>query len=632
MAAKPIFSQKPRRLRFSAGLFIAPKSLKITDMKPDLRGKMIGLSDMLVELPSSRSLATGLLLVGFAAGFLMRIVQDPSKVFEAIWYGGTEGFCWLFLPALLAAALASSFTKKKFFQYYLATSFVATVVVAIGYIAGVTFLKQFSLGLNAVVLVSNAFAVLVWFIAARVVLTLNTAKSLMISLAHPVFNLAFIAAAAMLGIAQGGLGIDLTTVTLIKFAVSTGILLTALGAMVYVLNAPSKRNFGVSTVEAITLFFGQWIHGDKGLEDFLGAFGQTVQTMMGAVVFRRRNGSIKSVFAVPHVHYGPFGTLGGSRLPQVLSERIRQKYKADALVFHGLVNHDMNPLHADQCEKISEEVEKLVQSASGFSSKGFLCGKQIAENQVCALGFGNSAFISITRAPYSTEDFDLGAGMALRNLALGKFQNAVVVDRHNSLTNGEMFDVGTEVYNNYADAIASLAKKNEGPLKVGVWSNPLGEFTPKDGIGGAGLKVAVMGFGAKRACIVLVDGNNATPPFRQKVLDSLKKHEFDFVDLFTTDTHAVNTIGGIHNPVGARLDEGSLLTYIGIAVENALADMEPVSAAVATKRIAVPVMGIQRQTELVSTINAIVSVAKVIAPIVFLLSLLLVFLAFKWMV
>ena len=598
-------------------------------MVRDSRGKMISLSSALVELPPIRTLAAYLLIVSCTGGFLVRFLLTPD-LFEAVLFGAAEGFWWLFLPAVLTAGLASYLVKKSFFAYSLAAALVATVVVSAGYVAGAAIFRSLNVGLYGFVLVSNALAVVVWFVAARVVLSLPSGRALALSLTHPVFNFGFLVAWNGFGFFEAALPLDVSVLTLVKFVLSAGILLLALAALLYTLNAPSRRNFGVSTTDALSLFFAQWIHGEKGLEDFLSGFGQDVQTWLGAVAFKRKDGSFKAAFLVPHVHYGPFGNLGSSQIPAELSQHFKQRLGTEAFVFHGLVNHDMNLVHSAQIDAVAVEFEKMVRSARGYSAKGFLDARRIEENQVAALGFGRKAFLSLTRAPYSTEDFDLSAGLALRNLALSRFDNALVVDRHNSLTNGEMFDVGSDVYNRYVDAVASFSSKPGQALTLGVASNPLSEFSLQDGIGQMGLKVAVMGFGRKKACIVLVDGNNALPAFRQTVLDRLKKYRFDFVDLFTSDTHSVNTIGGIHNPVGARSDPERLLDAIDSAVRHALDDSESVQAALVSKRVHVWVMGIQRQAELLSTINAIVSVAKVVAPLVLLISLGLVILALKW--
>ncbi len=597
-------------------------------MVRDSRGKMISLSNMLVELPSSRTLTAYLLVVSVVAGFLMQVLKGADPLQAAV-YGSAHGFWILFLPALLTYGLLSYAIRKHFNAYALASALLVTSVVAFGYVAGSLVQSVFGSGLYTAVLLANAVSVAAWLVACRVILSASPIKALALCGVHAVFNLAALVAWNGLGF-LAGVGTGLAAFSFLQFVLSAGILLLALGALVYVLNAPSERNFGVSTTEALALFFAQWVHGEKGLEEFFGGFGQSVRTWIGAVSFRRKDGKLKAAFLVPSIHYGPFGNLGSSRLPALFSDRFREAFSAEAFTFHGLVNHDLNLVHSAQGQKVAREFEDLVRSAKSYSSQGFLDQRREGENQVAALGFGKSAFISITRAPHSTEDFDLAAGLALRNLALRRFDDALVVDRHNSLTNGEMFDVGSDVYHRYVDAVQALDVRPGGALRLGVAADALPAYSISEGIGGAGLKVAVLALGKKKACIVLVDGNNALPEFRAEVLERLKRFRFDLVDLYTSDTHSVNTIGGIHNPVGARLDRTVLLDRIESAVRQALEDMEPVKAAMATRRIDVSVLGVQRQAELLSTINAIVSVAKIVAPLVFIISLGLVLLALRW--
>ena len=426
---------------------------------------------------------------------------------------------------------------------------------------------------------------------------------------------------------QSTLTVEASWLTGLQFLVSTGILLLTLGALSYVINAPAKRNFGVSTMQAIPLFFGQWLQGKQDLEDFLGEFGDRVRTLFGAVVFRRAHDKkIKAFFFVPHLHFGPFGTLGGSEFPAKIFEAFEKRYRVPSFTFHPLVTHDVNPLHASQFSDVEKTFESLIRKPKTWHKKGFLDFAARRENQVAAFGFGDDAFISISRAPFSTEDFDLSAGFILRSIAQKCFGEALVVDRHNAITNGDMFDVGSPEFERFEQAVGALKQKPKEPLNLGVAHDDLADIPREKGIGRAGLNVAVLSFGNKKECVVLIDGNNALPGFRKAVQDRLKKFGFSFVDLFTTDTHSVNTIGGIHNPLGAHTPP-DLLDRIENATRLALSDLEPVEAAMATTRASLSVLGINRQTELVSTVNAIVSIAKILAPVALIISFLLVFFA-----
>jgi predicted neutral ceramidase superfamily lipid hydrolase len=63
------------------------------------------------------------------------------------------------------------------------------------------------------------------------------------------------------------------------------------------------------------------------------------------------------------------------------------------------------------------------------------------------------------------------------------------------------------------------------------------------------------------------------------------------------------------------------------AVARAVADIEPVSAKASSCRISIHVLGANRTSELVSTINAVIAILRIIGPVIVALSLALAFIA-----
>jgi len=122
----------------------------------------------------------------------------------------------------------------------------------------------------------------------------------------------------------------------------------------------------------------------------------------------------------------------------------------------------------------------------------------------------------------------------------------------------------------------------------------------------------------------LFDMGSVFPEFRQRVLLALKQFDFDYADVFSTDSHSVNAIGGVHNPVGLNGDTQKLLAEVVACVKSAIEDQEKCSARMFVRRVPVIVLGAKKQSELTSTINSIVAVLKIIAPAVFIASLALV--------
>ena len=162
---------------------------------------------------------------------------------------------------------------------------------------------------------------------------------------------------------------------------------------------------------------------------------------------------------------------------------------------------------------------------------------------------------------------------------------------------------------------------------MGVAFDSLSDFTLAQGIGKAGLRVAAFQIGKKKFCIVLIDANNAHPTFRMHIREALAPMGFEFVDVFTTDSHAVNVVGGVHNPLGCSVSSHQLAGRISDAVRRALADMEPVSAKSASSRIKIHVLGANRTSEMVSTISSVIAIIRIIGPVILVLSLVLAFIA-----
>ncbi|MFH0922707.1 MAG: DUF2070 family protein, partial [Candidatus Micrarchaeota archaeon] len=182
---------------------------------------------------------------------------------------------------------------------------------------------------------------------------------------------------------------------------------------------------------------------------------------------------------------------------------------------------------------------------------------------------------------------------------------------------------GSKEYFDYENAIAKITPAKGSVFSMGVAKRQT-DFSLGEGIGGAGVRCAVFKTREKTACLVLIDGNNMMPEYREEILRALENFGFDYVEVLTTDSHSVNNISGVHNPVGANCDHKKLIAEINACVKQALDDLEPCSARLFTKRVSVTVLGAKRQSELTSTINSVVAVLRIIAPAIFIASMLLV--------
>ena len=175
-----------------------------------------------------------------------------------------------------------------------------------------------------------------------------------------------------------------------------------------------------------------------------------------------------------------------------------------------------------------------------------------------------------------------------------------------------------------------LADSDRRPLRVGVAWDPT-DWTPAEGIGPLGVRVAVVEVGAgedgHRTVYCLVDGNNMDPGVREELLAVV---DADAAEVMTTDTHVVNTVEA-SNQVGDAVDVADLAGVLDGLVAEATADLEPVEAGLAVEHTEVTVFGNDRTEALASTANAMIQIGGALLLFVIggamALSLLILFFA-----
>lgn len=604
-------------------------------MDDSMNSRAADLTHFFFEVPSYRELIFAAIALSFLAGFVLHAVFNIGghpHFLDALFFGGADGVILFCIPALVASVLATSILSLSSFRqaskYFMLIAVISMVVFIATYLLGLAAIDYLSFPAKATefALFAGALMIAIWFVSLRVPLTFNWKKSMAVALLHPVLQLSFL----FLWRAYSLVEIQSPVLFAIQFVVASGILLLAMWSLMVIINAPVKRNFGISAIEASALFFAQWMKGGKGLEEILAEVGTLVETEVGVVGFRRKDGTFKASFVVPLVHFGPVGTLGGSEYPALICAELTKQLGGTHFIFHGTVTHDFNPVFSSSHVHIAQKAAELLGEVKGYSQEATAWESKDGKTRVFMLSIGkdNQAFAALTRAPYKTDDINISLGFSVRNLILSKgFSHAIVVDMHNSSGKDLDMSAGGSAYYELEDSIRDLTVQAKGKLQLGVAFDALSDFTAAQGIGKAGLRVAAFKIGRKSFCIVLVDANNAHPTFRMHVLEALAPMGFDFVDVFTTDSHAVNVVGGVHNPLGCSVSSHQLVHRISNAVRRAVADLEPVSAKSSSTRIKIHVLGANRTSEMVSTISSVIAILRIIGPVILVLSLVLAFIS-----
>ena len=405
-----------------------------------------------------------------------------------------------------------------------------------------------------------------------------------------------------------------------------------------IIDNPWKRSLGVSVLDFVRGFIGHLAEGTRELEDFFEEIGEravvpvTVLSFRsrvdtdggaaaaGAMAGRRQEATTreKARFVLPMIHPGPMGEIGGGNLPE------RVATNADGLAFppHATAGHDFNLVTGREVDKVLAAARRAHDRIEYSPTATPSVRTGDGEASVLGQSFDGKALLVATYAPGFADDVEYAVGLsAAAEARSGGLEEVMLVDAHNSNDGLEGEDLGHvtpgskrsfDMMQAAGRAGERLAAAGQAPLEMGVAWDPT-DWDPVDGIGPLGVRVAVLEAGDSRTAYVLVDGNNMEPGLRGTVVEALVGDAgIDEAEVMTTDTHIVNTVEAA-NQVGAAIDHDALVDVIEEVAREAVDDLEPVEAGMATERAEVTVFGNDRTETLASHANAMISIGGALA-------------------
>jgi putative membrane protein len=564
----------------------------------------VSLTSYLFALPPTPYLLAGMVALGLVFGILFNLGGTLEQ-------GILDGLMLLTFPALLSSLVIKLLIRKMPFRRIAGTAIGGEFVYSIAYGLSILVADVNPVLAQLVVLVGSALVFILLYVIARFVFVLKY-RSVLFSMIQLLFYLFFLVSTQVLYVTNESF-FDLA----LKFYVSAFVLLAALTIFFFIINAPMKKNFGIRSTDAMSYFFSQWLYHNKDMEQAFEQVGEPAKTTLSLMAFKRRNDSV--YFITPNVHFGPFGNLGGSEFSHLIAEEMDRGKKSKTFVFHGTVTHDLNPVSTSEMKKIISAAESSLKKAVYRDARVSISTGAMGECRAQALRINKSSMVSLSRAPKLTEDINFGLGLSLMMEAEKKCDNAMIVDQHNSET-GEItsFEPGSLVGYGYLNALRnSLSEKtSQKPLKVGVSFKEV----ESDVVGSAGVKVAVFS-SSPEYVIVLIDSNGVTPKFRAMIEREVKKELGDCeAGIFTTDTHEMNMVRGVLNPLD---NEKNLITAVREACREAKKDLQPAKFYSDTRWFDINVIGAKQSIELISTVNSIVAISKITLPLILVGAILL---------
>ncbi len=391
-----------------------------------------------------------------------------------------------------------------------------------------------------------------------------------------------------------------------------------------------KKNYSLPALPLFRAFLLNWVTDqNEPLEKHLEAMGGDADIEVTVLKFDASKP--KTAIIVPQVHPGPFKNIGSSLLPSLLKREVEKEFGITACVPLGILGHERDLASQTQNYKIAAQV---IASAK-FEAQSSLSSPLVRVTEGAATAscqiFGDTAFLSFSLAPQTTEDLPQELGRIVEEEAKKHgLQNAIVVNCHNCLT--DVIDTAEHLDELQRAASLCLQKAVELPkkgFKVGSATVFPAEFTLKAGMGAGGITAIAVQVENQKTAYIVIDGNNMVPNLREKILDALEGLGFDASEVFTTDTHAVTaSITGRrgYHPVGEVMDQIVLIRYIVELVKAAETNLELCKAGCQTFIVPrVRVIGEERLKSVTTLVDkAIVKAKHSVFPIFGVEALLLI--------
>ena len=393
-----------------------------------------------------------------------------------------------------------------------------------------------------------------------------------------------------------------------------------------------RKTYSLPALPLFRAFLLNWVTDqNEPLEKHLEAIGTDADIEVTLLKFDASKP--KAAIIVPQVHPGPFKNIGSSLLPSLMKKSYEREFGCDACVPLGILGHELDLASQAQNNKIiAQTVDYAKFKAQDTLASPLVRVKEGTATASCQI-FGNTAFLSFSLAPNTTEDLpqELGRIVSEEAKTLG-LKNAVVVNTHNCLT--AIIDTAEHLDELKTAASKCLQKAVVLPTKpfsVGSATVFPTEFNLKSGMGAGGITAIVVEVENQKTAYIVIDGNNMIPGLREMILESLAGLGFGSSEVFTTDTHAVTaSVTGRrgYHPVGEVMDHKLLINYIGEAAKKAEANLEVSNAGYLHFTVPqVRVIGEERLKSVTTLVDkAIIKAKQLVVPIFGVEGLLLILL------
>lgn len=519
------------------------------------------------------------LVVGMASVGLIHFRVLPTRTLDYVLVNGMlAGIIAILLPTVLTTFVIKAAKRRISTKHALFMSIIGAVSYSIFVLLGsLAYPFLGSAIATIIVLLGAASLFALWFFMNRVVLGLRK-RAVPLAFVQPTFNIVLFAAAS-----RFIFRFDTPFNTLIeKLFAGMMVFLVVSYALLYMFDRPLKKRLGVKSTDMFSGMLQNWLFDVNTAMAMKTKLGIKPDVRTDTIVLMRDDGSIKSVFFIPDIHYGPAGSLGASSFPYILESHINRKYKAMGFVMHTAATADRNPVSASQLGAVRKALNRGIKDATAAGESLSYSAGRGGSAAVGNLTMGRVVISTFTRAPKVTEDISEESARLFERMLERKGRATILIDAHNSrFESAPKSELAGVRYNSkcmgeYVNAIKNLKELHSSKrCMVGVSGveiyNKLG--MPRDLAPGK-LNMAVFSFGAFKYAMLHFNSNNMLPSLRDEIISYVKGKYGVLAEVYTTDTHAVNSVDRpVENVLGRQTKFRMLKPLIDTGMESAIKDI-----------------------------------------------------------
>ena len=582
------------------------------------------------SLPSNRMLLLMLIAIGLITGIASAALMNYSSLAQDISYvisnGILTGVFGIIIPATLAVVTIKMLRRYVAARYILFSTIIATVSYSIFFVlAAAVYAITHNYSFPAVIILLGDASTFGWWLFISKILLNEKLRAVPFALIQPTLNILFLI--------PGGRFIFAKTfplnILLIKLYAGIFVFLVVVYFILYIMDMPLRKSLGFSGIDAFTQMLQNWLFdvnitiNSKNL-GLVGTFRDIEAQML---VFKNPKGVVKSIFFIPEIHYGPMGTIGSSNFPYMLEYHGIAKHKANTFIMHPAVSEDNTASYSSQYAKVVKAFDECFANLKRVECKQFTFARSGHNGAtINVLGFGPVGLATLSRAPRVTEDITSEASALFKKALEANMQTPILIDAHNSryetapLAELAAVKFDSPIAKDYLHAIKYTNKILHSGKSMRFGSSSMDLYNslhePKD-LAPGNLNVAIFKFNGFSYCIIHINANNLLPSLRSAVLNSVKdKYGID-AEMYTTDTHYVNSFRDTaSNVFGSVTKENAFLKALYGCIDDALADMENVNLYYGRSIIKnFRVWGTNERDRIITAINSMLAIAKLLVPI-----------------